>query len=85
MTPSLGRIVLAVGGPAVGNGSDTAPAVITRVWGAHPDGGWTVNMTVFPDAGISPAVPATSARLFDTEDEARTYLPATAAYWPPRV
>jgi hypothetical protein len=77
--------VLVVGGPAVSSNTDVAPAVITRCWGAHPDGGEIVNVCVFPDAGISPAVTATSVRLFDTEAEARALLPSTAAYWPPRV
>ena len=84
--PSPARIVLAVGGSARANGADVAPAVITRVWGEHPDGGWTVNATVLPDAGTP--VASTSIRLFDTEDEARAALPyesSSAAYWPPRV
>ena len=77
---SLGRIVLVVGGPAVSNGTDVGPAIINRVWTDQ-----MVNVTVFPDAGISPALAATSVPLFDTEDEARTRLPNTAAFWPPRV
>jgi hypothetical protein len=84
--PSLGRIVLAVGTQATSNGTDVAPALITRVWGENPDGSWTVNMTVFPDAG-SP-VNATSVKVFADEEAARAALPfptATAAYWPPRV
>ncbi len=38
--PSLARMVLVVGGPANSNGADVAPAVVTRVWSEHPDGGW---------------------------------------------
>ena len=30
--PTLGRIVLVPADPAVNNGADVAPAVITRVW-----------------------------------------------------
>ncbi|MEU9380014.1 hypothetical protein AB0D38_02940 [Streptomyces sp. NPDC048279] len=30
--PSLGRVVLVPADPAVNNGADTAPAIITRVW-----------------------------------------------------
>lgn len=84
--PSAGRIVLAVGAQAAGNGTDVAPALITRVWGENPDESWTVNMTVSPDAG-SP-VSATSVRVFADEETARAALPfptATAAYWPSRV
>lgn len=84
--PSPGRIVLAVGAQAVSNGTDVAPALITRVWGENPDGSWTVNMTVFPDAG-SP-VSATSVEVFADERAARAALPfpsTTAAYWPPRA
>lgn len=84
--PSAGRIVLAVGAQAAGNGSDVAPALITRTWGENEDGSWTVNMTVFPDAG-SP-VSATSVKLFADEEMAREALvfsTSTAAYWPPRV
>lgn len=83
--PSIGRIVHVVGGPATSNTADVAPGIITRTWGAHPDGGEVINVTVFPDAGISPAATATSVRLFDTEDEARAHLPSTVAFWPPRV
>lgn len=84
--PSPGRIVIAVGGSAANNGADVAPAVITRVWSEHPDGGWTINATVLPDYGQP--VFASSTRLFDTEEEARANLPhpsSIAAFWPPRV
>jgi hypothetical protein len=84
--PSVARIVLAVGGYARSNNSDVAPAVITRVFGEHPDGGYTVNMTVLPDCGAP--IPATSVRLVDDEGAARALLAhdmSTAAYWPPRV
>lgn len=80
--PTVGRIVFVVGGPAKANGTDVAPAIITRVWSDH-----MVNVTVFPDAGISPAVAATSVQLADTEDEARALLTdqSRVAYWPPRT
>lgn len=32
MTPTIGRIVLVPMDPATNNGSDVAPAIITRVW-----------------------------------------------------
>jgi hypothetical protein len=85
--PSLCRMVLVLGPPAESNGASVAPAVITRVFSEHPDGGWTVNVTVFPDA--APPRPATSVRLVDDEDQARALLSTaaytTAAYWPARV
>jgi hypothetical protein len=84
--PSLGRIVLAVGGSARSNGADVAPAIITRVWSEHPAGGWTVNLTVLPDFGQP--VLASSAVLYEDEQTAREHLPyesSIAAYWPPRV
>lgn len=80
--PSLGRIVLARVDPAWNNGANTAPAIITRVWDEHPDGGWVVNLRIFVDTGSMP-LSVTSARLVDTEDQARG-LPHFA-YWPPRV
>lgn len=82
-TPSLGRVVIAKAEPTQNNGADRAPAVITRVWGEHPQGGWTVNLRVTLDAFTMPTW-LTSVRLFDTEDEALAYQ-GPAAYWPPRV
>lgn len=79
--PSLGRIVLAVCPQAKSNGADVAPAIITRVWGEHQAGGWTVNVMVLPDSGTP--VAATSVRLFEDEEAARAN--GFAAYWPPRV
>jgi hypothetical protein len=85
--PSVGRIVLAVGFRATMNGTDTAPALLTRTWGdAGPDGAFTVNATVFPDTGS--AVCITSAKLWPDEEAARASLQhgtMTALYWPPRV
>jgi len=84
--PSPGRVVLAVGGKAKANGADVAPALITRVWGEREDGGWTVNMTVFPDCAEPRHAP--SSVLYADETVAREKLShdeMTAAYWPPRV
>lgn len=82
--PSIARIVLAARvEPTMNNGADTAPAIITRVWGEHPDGGWTVNVRVILDQFSQPLW-WTSARLFDTEDEAQAYQ-GQALFWPPRV
>lgn len=81
--PTVGRIVHVIGSAAEHNGAAVAPGIITRVWGEHPDGGWTVDLTIFPDAAAPRS--STSARLFDDEATAREYTPSTAAYWPPRV
>jgi len=86
-TATQGRIVSAVGFRATMNGTDTAPALLTRVWGEPAeDGSVTVNATVFPDTG-SP-VSITSAKLWPDEEAARASLAhttMTALYWPARV
>lgn len=82
--PSLGRVVLLVGRQANFNGADVASAIVTRVWGEHPDGGFMINATVLPD-GMSSVIAATSVRLVDDEETARAMAPSTAAFWPPRV
>jgi hypothetical protein len=86
-TPSIGRIVTVVGFEARSNGTDIAPAIITRIWDERPDGAWTVNLRVFPDAGIERN--ATSILLWPDEDTARAaiseYETMTAAHWPARV
>lgn len=81
--PSKARIVLAGVSPETNNGDDTAPAIVTRVWGEHPAGGWTVNLKVLND-GLA-CEWKTSVVLFSTEDEARAYGIAGACYWPPRT
>lgn len=84
--PSIGRIVTAVGFLARSNGTDEAPAIITRVWGERPDGGWTVNATIFRDNAAENY--ASSVLLFEDADVARAHLQheqATALHWPARV
>jgi len=44
-TPSVGRIVLVPIEPEMNNGSDVAPAIITRVWSDT-----TVNLRVLADS-----------------------------------
>jgi len=80
--PSLCRMVIAHVDPALNNGSSEAPAVITRVWGEHPDGGWVVNLRVFVDTPAAP-LSKTSVRLLDgpSVDGAAEHT----AWWPPRV
>ena len=64
------------------NGSDVAPAIVTRVWNEHPEGGWVVNMRALCDS--ENLLWLTSVRLFDTEEQAREYG-QNSAFWPPRV
>jgi hypothetical protein len=67
--------------PTMNNGSDEAPAVITRVWSEQPDGSWLVNLRVFVDtAGASLSM--TSVRLHAERPEAAAL---GSAWWPPRV
>lgn len=73
--PSLGRIVLAPVDPAINNGADVAPAVITRVWNDT-----VVNVRVLCDGDAM--VWKTSATLCADEESARG---KHAVYWPPRV
>lgn len=81
--PSLARMVLAVVDPHFNNGGDVAPAVVTRVGGEHPDGGWIVNLKVHLDATGDEW--KTSVRLVDTEEDARALGGRHVAFWPPRV
>lgn len=81
--PTVGRSVLVLGGPAVFNGTDVAPAVITRVWSDD-----LVNVTVFPD-GSQGVCSSTSVRLYRDEaaargarDNAPGGSTAAHAYWP---
>lgn len=74
---------MVLGGPAVSNGADVAPAVITRVWSDE-----LVNVMVFPDGSDQPRA-ATSVRLCRDEDRARAHLAGVVAssavpvaYWP---
>lgn len=79
--PSLARMVLALVDPIGNNGADVCPAVITRVWGEHPDGGWTVNIKTVKDGNVDEWL--TSVRLVDTEEQAGET--GRACFWPPRV
>lgn len=49
MQPSIGRIVNVFVNPDTNNGSDIAPAIITRVWSRRADGAWTINFRMFLD------------------------------------
>ena len=83
MKPSLGRVVLVRVDPRQNNGSDEAPATITRVFGEHPDGGWVVNVRVQLDAFEMPLW-LTSVRLFDEPSVGVRDMSHTA-WWPPRA
>ena len=80
--PSVCRMVMCGADVEVNNGADVAPAVITRVWGERPGGGWSVNVKVLND-GLS-CEWKTSRILFETEEEARAYGIAGSCFWPPR-
>lgn len=87
-TPSPARTVLAVGAAARSNGTDIAPAVITRVWSQREDGVWLVNATLLPDA-TSLITWVTSVYLYASEEQARAANgdndAMTSLYWPARV
>ena len=76
MKPSLARFVLAPVDPAVNNGADVAPAVITRVWSDE-----LVNVRVLLDS--DEVLWKTSVTVCADEDTARAK--GHAVYWPPRV
>lgn len=81
--PSVGRIVMVIGGAAEANGTDQAPAIITRVWNDT-----LVNVTVFPDVPTTGR--HTSIQLFPDEGAGRAWLAespnrSVVAYWPARV
>jgi subtilisin-like proprotein convertase family protein len=84
--PSLGRVVIALVNPNENNGSDVAPAEITRVWSEREDGTWTINVKVNLDGPGH--IWKTSIHLLDTEEQARAAYgnsPAHVAFWPARV
>lgn len=79
--PSVGRVMIAVGAAARGNGADVAPAIVNRVWGDD-----CVNVTVLPDCAEPRS--ATSIKVHEDEEAARTSLQnesMTALFWPPRI
>lgn len=73
--PSLGRIVLVPADPAVNNGADIAPAVITRVWNDK-----VVNVRVLLD---SDAVQWRTSVAYAESFEDVTHTQHWT--WPPRV
>ncbi len=85
MKPSLARMVLALVDPIGNNGSDTCPAVITRVGSENADGSWIVNIKTIKDGKVDEWL--TSVYLFETAEQARaaSKAGASACFWPPRV
>jgi hypothetical protein len=74
---------MVAGNSVARNGTDVAPAVITRVWSDT-----MLNVTAFPDSDAPTRV--TSIQLFPDEDAARAWIAeeqyrSVAAYWPPRI
>lgn len=78
--PTICRVLIAVGFRARSNGTDEAPAIITRTWG---DGG-VVNALIFRDDAMPQSV--TSVKVYEDEAAAREAIAgndqATALYWP---
>lgn len=82
--PSLGRIVLTKVDPRQNNGSDEAPAIITRVWSDE-----LVNLKVLLDSGDT--LWKTSVKFQDkAPEDGDDNFPVSmdgvphVAYWPPR-
>lgn len=91
MAPSIGRFVHLIVNPEWNNGSDVAPAVVTRVWSDT-----CVNLRVLLDSNTVDWV--TSVALYETReaadaDNAKRVADGIAAqgsrpfaaFWPPRV
>ena len=70
-TPTIGRIVHVLVNPAVNNGTDVAPAMITRVFGSGPSGQPVVNLRVWRDQQPADYDWATSRYLWADEGAAR--------------
>ena len=91
--PSIGRIVHVIVDPKANNGSDVAPAMITRVWSDT-----CVNLRVTRDNHPGPEEWLTSWSLHESREaleahrdarqaelpEGQTAAPF-GAFWPPRV
>lgn len=77
MAPTVGRIVLVIVDPASNNGSEIAPAIITRVWSGNDDRA-LVNYRILGDHDPSDDERKTSAGLYANERAARDAM--VAAY-----
>jgi len=77
--PSVGRVVHVLVDRAQNNGSDVAPAVLTRCWGNEASPEYhTVNLRLLLDAHPSDREWKTSARLFEDRQAAERYCRETA-------
>lgn len=76
MKPSLGRVVLVPMDPTTNNGSDVAPAVITRVWTDT-----MINVKILTDSAGD--LWRTSLTLHAEKPDEIPGL--CTAWWPPRV
>lgn len=76
MQPSIGRIVLVLVEPQQNNGSDVAPAMITRVWNDT-----MINVKVLLDGPGDAWQGSVTLYAERPTDESLT----RAAWWPPRV
>lgn len=94
--PSLGRIVHVLVHPHLNNGTDVAPAVITRVHGQTEAGRWVVNLRVFLDGNNHAHEWARRRELHADEASARAAVEHSipdhpvwgvghAAFWPARA
>jgi len=84
MRPSIGRTVIVKGPLVASNGTDRAPAIITRAWGDQDTqlGPVAINLQAFPDAGTP--VSLTSVLLFESEAAAGDPGQYAVAFWPAR-
>jgi len=90
--PSLGRIVIALVDPAINNGTDEAPAVITHVFSdtivnvrVLLDGDqtpWKTSISLHPDRA---AVDAARSKVAEDSGTPLADVRMHAAFWPPRV
>ncbi len=87
MKLTIGCIVHVKGAIVTSNGTDVAPAIVTRVWAPHDtlDAPVMVNCTAFLD--LSGPQHLGSVMVYDTEEEALSHYDgrSAVAYWPPRA
>lgn len=87
MPPTIGRIVHVIVDPATNNGSEIAPAIITRVWSGNDERA-TVNYRILGDHAPTDDGWKTSALLLATQEDARAamvkaYQDGAAQGYPP--
>jgi hypothetical protein len=92
MQPTVGRIVHVLVDPKLNNGSDVAPAIITRVWNEQG-----INVRVLRDNYPGPEEWMTSISLHESREALDEHAEAVkaanpaaevtvrGAFWPPRA